>query len=416
MICELITVGTEIILGNIVDTHSQYMSDKLASYGINVYHHVSVGDNHKRLKDTFSTALNRSDIVILSGGLGPTTDDITLECVCDVLGLSCYYDKQALAEIENHHARLNRVMAENNKKQAFVPHGCTLFLNKHGTAPGIKIEQDGKTVLILPGPPRELRPMFEEYVKPLLEVLTEKTLVSKTLRVYGVGESSVEMKLSDIVTQTNPTVALYAKDVEVHIRVTELVERGSTGTQKTTDTIENIIKILGDTVYTCDDESLESVVVSLLAQKRLKIAVAESCTGGLLASKITSVSGSSAVFDCGIVSYSNEIKERVLGVSKSSLEQYGAVSEQVAKEMAIGVLNLAQADIGVSITGIAGPDGGTEEKPVGTVFIGIATKSGDTVVNRYLFGYNRINEREHIRLHSVMRALNEVRLTATKLR
>lgn len=413
MICELITVGTEIILGNIVDTHSQYMSDKLALYGVNVYHHVSVGDNRKRLNDTFENALKRSDMVILSGGLGPTTDDITLASVCEVLGLECYYNEEVLGEIRNHFERLNREMAQNNKKQAFVPKGCTIFMNHHGTAPGIKINHNGKIIIILPGPPRELRPMFVEYVEPFLEVITQKSLFSKTLRVYGIGESSVETKLLDIVTQTNPTVALYAKDVEVHIRVTQLVNKGDNDTKNTYDTVNAIKGILGDSVYSCDDESLENIVVAKLLEKNMKIAVAESCTGGMLASKITSVAGSSSVFDCGIISYSNQIKHDVLGVSQSSLDTFGAVSEQVAKEMAIGVLNLSKADIAVSITGIAGPDGGTQEKPVGTVYIGIATK-GDVVASRYLFGYNRVNEREFIRLQSVMRALNEVRLRITQ--
>ncbi len=411
MICELITVGTEILLGNIVDTHSQYLSDKLAGYGINVYHHNSVGDNKARVMDCFKTALDRSDMVILSGGLGPTTDDITLECVCEVLGLECYYNEQALSEIERHFTRLNRVMQDNNKKQAFVPYGSTLFLNKHGTAPGVMIDYHGKKVVILPGPPRELRPMFTEYLTPILEDMTNQTLNSKTLHVYGVGESSVETMIGDIVRQENPTVALYAKDYEVHIRVTELAckTNGEDRLVKTDETIEKLIKILGDSVYTTEDQPLEQVVVDLLKQKGLKLAVAESCTGGTLAGRITAVSGSSSVFDCGVVSYSNEIKQKVLGVSADTLKKHGAVSDEVAKEMAVGVLRLSGSDIGVSVTGIAGPDGGTKDKPVGTVHIGVATKDGVTA-RKFLFGYNRINERELIRTHSVMRALNEVRL------
>ncbi len=406
---ELIAVGTEIILGDIVNTHSQYLSQKLAQLGINVFYHTSVGDNPARLRFTIEQAIGRSDIVILSGGLGPTEDDLTKETVCEVLGLPLHQDAEAFARMTAFFERIGREMTENNIKQSMVPDGAVVFQNDRGTAPGMAVEKDGKIVLLLPGPPSELIPMFEEQGYPYLEKLSDAILVSRNFRVFGVGESMVEVKLGKMLNGENPTVALYAKQSEVLVRVTAKADTKEKAAEMLEPVVGELYSILGDTVYGEGVNSLEEVVVPLLKKRGMKIATAESCTGGLLSQKITAIPGSSEVFECGVVSYANRIKHELLGVPEELLERYGAVSEQVATAMSEGVLRLSGADIGVGITGIAGPGGGSAEKPVGTVYISVAVKGQETCTRLFHFAYGRKNERDTIRYASAMNALDMVR-------
>lgn len=409
---ELIAVGTEILLGDIVNTHSQYLSQKLAEIGINVFYHTTVGDNPGRLHAVIEQAIHRSDIVILSGGLGPTEDDLTKETVCEVMGIPLHQDKEALERMQAFFDRMGREMTRNNVKQSMVPDGATIFQNDRGTAPGMAIEQNGKVVVLLPGPPKELIPMFEGQAYPYLQKLSDAVLVSRSFRVFGVGESLVEVKLGRMLDGANPTVALYAKPNEVLIRVTAKADDREQASAMLKPVVDEIYSILGDTVYGEDVDNLQQVVVPLLMEKGLKVATAESCTGGLLAQRITSIPGSSAVFEYGAVTYANRIKHALLGVPEEMLSRYGAVSEPVATAMSEGVLRASGADIGVGITGIAGPDGGSEEKPVGTVYISVACKGKETVTKRYQFGYGRgsgADERESIRNASAMTALDMIR-------
>lgn len=408
---ELIAVGTEIILGDIVNTHSQYLSQKLAELGINVFYHTSVGDNPGRLRFTIEQAIGRSDIVILSGGLGPTEDDLTKETVCDVLRIPLHQDTEALERMTAFFKRIGREMTQNNIKQSMVPDGCKVFQNDRGTAPGMAVEKDGKIVVLLPGPPSELIPMFEEQAYPYLAGFSDAVLVSRSFRCFGVGESLVEVKLGRMLDGVNPTVALYAKQNEVLIRITAKADTRETAGAMLQPVVDEMYAILGDTVYGENVDSLEQVVVPMLKECGLKLATAESCTGGLLAQRITSIPGSSEVFEYGAVTYANHVKEELLGVPAELLERYGAVSEQVAATMSEGVLLRSGADIGVGITGIAGPGGGSEQKPVGTVYISVAVKGGKTWTKHFQFGYGRSNERESIRNASAMNALDMVRRT-----
>lgn len=406
---ELIAVGTEIILGDIVNTHSQYLSQKLAQLGINVFYHTSVGDNPSRLRFTVEQAIGRSDIVILSGGLGPTGDDLTKETVCEVLGLPLHQDVEVLKRMQAFFKRIGREMTKNNIKQSMVPDGAVVFQNGHGTAPGMAVEKNGKIVILLPGPPSELIPMFEEQAYPYLERFSDSVLVSRNFRVFGIGESMVEVKLGGMLDGKNPTAALYAKPNEVLVRITAKADTGNKAALLLEPVVAELYGILGDHIYGENVNSLEEIVVPLLKEKGKKIATAESCTGGLLSQKITAIPGSSEVFECGVVSYANRIKNKLLGVPDEYLEHYGAVSDQVATAMAEGVLRLSNADIGVGITGIAGPDGGTPEKPVGTVYISVAAKGQKTQTRLFHFGHGHKNEREAIRNASAMNALDMVR-------
>jgi len=414
MIAELISVGTELLMGQICNTDAQYLSQQMQALGIDVYHQSVVGDNMDRLCHSIRTAMDRSDVVILSGGLGPTEDDLTKETVCDVLGLPLHRDEEALRRMTSYFEKLGRKMTENNIKQAMVPDGATVFQNDRGTAPGMAIEKDGKIVILLPGPPRELIPMFEEQGYPYLAGYSDAVLVSRNFRVFGVGESLIEVKLGELLNGSNPTVALYAKTGEVLVRVTAKAETEEEAALLLEPAVEKLYEILGDTIYGEDVESLESVVVPMLKERGLMIATAESCTGGLLSQKITAIPGSSEVFECGIVSYANRIKHEFLGVPNEMLERYGAVSEQVATAMSEGVLRVSGADIGVGITGIAGPGGGSEAKPVGTVYISVAVKGGETRTEHFLFGYGRKDVRDWVRNNSAMNALDMVRRALLK--
>lgn len=409
MNAEIISVGTEIILGDILNTHSQYLSQELAHLGINVYYQTAVGDNDKRFTSILKTAISRSDLIILTGGLGPTTDDITKEVACELLGVKCYLDENILNKIRTYFEKSGRIMSNNNTKQAMVPENSIVLENNCGTAPGFIINKDGKTVVLLPGPPRELRPMFEEKVKPYLKYNSKDVIVSKNVRVFGIGESDLEPKISKIVKQVNPTVALYAKEGEVLIRVTSKASDEKEANLLIDKTIDELYSILGNYIYGINKESLQQVLVEELIKQNKTIATAESCTGGMLASKLTQISGVSSVFNMGVVTYENWVKRDLIDVTEESLSKYGAVSQEVATEMATGLSKKSSADFSVSITGIAGPNGGSEEKPVGTVYIAVCHKQ-KVWCKRYNFARNK-NEREYIRNLACLNAMNMIRLT-----
>ncbi|MBP9988654.1 MAG: competence/damage-inducible protein A, partial [Ruminococcus sp.] len=341
--CELISVGTEILLGDIVNTDAQFLSVELAKLGISVLHQSTIGDNRQRLLKLLSEAADRSDIIILSGGLGPTPDDITKEVCCEFFGKKLVLHQPSLNKIEEYFKSKNRIMAQNNIKQAMFPADCVIFENHNGTAPGMAMEKDGVHILVLPGPPRELKPMFTQSAVPYLRQFSDKIIVSHNIRTFGIGESNMAELVNDFFSMSNPTVAPYAKDGEALLRVTAMADNEEEAEKLCAPVIEEIKSKLGEYFYGTDYNCIEEAVVDLLKENSLKVATAESCTGGLVSKRITNVSGSSAVFDCGIVSYSNEIKNKILGVDENDLKTFGAVSETVAIQMAQGVLKLGGA-------------------------------------------------------------------------
>lgn len=373
MNAEIIAVGTELLLGEILNSNAKFLAEELSSLGINMFYQTVVGDNHNRLLHTVQAALMRSDLVITSGGLGPTHDDITKETLAEAMGVSLELHKESLDRIQHFFDKINRPMSPTNKKQAMLPVGGMVLTNNNGTAPGGIIEKDGKIAIFLPGPPREIIPMFKESVYPYLSAKSDGMLYSKTLRIYGMGESTVEEHLAEFMkSQTNPTVAPYAKDDETTLRITAKCKDVAEGEGLISPLEAQIRATLGDAVYGSGDTTLYKVVFEMLRQKELSVAFAESCTGGMLAAKLTDIAGASEVFKEGIVTYSNESKMRYLGVSKDTLTQYGAVSTQTAYEMVNGLKKCSDADVCVSITGIAGPGGECSDKPTGLVYIGIS--------------------------------------------
>lgn len=379
MNCEIICVGTELLLGDILNTNAQYLARELAALGIGVHHQQVVGDNPQRMRECMLRALNESDMIILSGGLGPTADDLTKEICCEVMGEKLVLDEDILEGIRSYFVSRGRQMADNNKKQAYVPENGIVFRNRNGTAPGCGIEKDGKLAIMLPGPPRELKAMFEKEVMPYLAKRTGGIILSKQVRTFGIGESNMASAVEDLLGGENPTVAPYAKDGEALLRVTARADSKEKALAMCDETIEIIRERIGEYIYGIDAASLEEKAVELLLAHGKKLALAESCTGGYIAKRITDISGSSAVFECGVVSYSNEVKINLLGVNPETIEKYTEVSEQTAAEMAEGVRRLSGADFALSVTGIAGPGGCSEDKPVGLSYIGFACEDGTTV-------------------------------------
>lgn len=372
---EILCIGTEILMGDIVNTNAAYIAKELAGLGINVYHQSVVGDNPQRLREALELAFSRADIVITTGGLGPTYDDLSKETIAAFFGRELVMDQESLHRIECHFLRQNRPMTENNKKQAMMPQGCIIFPNNNGTAPGCAIEgtgeQQGKTAIMLPGPPREMKPMFEESVKPFLLKDSDTRLVSHTMHFFGIGESMLESLLRDLMEHSlNPTVAPYAKTGEVQLRVTARVQNGEDAEALLQPVMEKIKEQVGGYLYGIDVGDLQTAAVHALEVNGLHVAVAESCTGGYVAKRLTDVSGASEVFECGVVTYSNRMKHQLLGVSQQTLDTFGAVSEETAREMAAGVRRLSGAEIGISVTGNAGPEP-SEGKEVGLVYIGV---------------------------------------------
>ena len=370
MNAEILSVGTELLLGHTVNTDTAIVARELSTIGINVLHCTTVGDNPGRLEEAVQQALSRSDILITTGGLGPTGDDLTKETVARVAGRPLALHEESLRRIEEYFQ--NRPWGESQKKQAWLPQGCTVLPNDVGTAPGCVFDTDaGKTVVMLPGPPSELTPMLTRYAIPCLAKKENAVIVSENLHVFGMGEGSVAERIDDLMQGANPTAATYAKENEMFVRVTARADNEEQARQMMEPLAQKIRERIGSYVYATDCESLEELVVRELEKAGKTLATAESCTGGLLAKRITDVSGASQVFEMGAVTYANRIKEKVLGVSHETLEAHGAVSEETAREMARGIRLAAGSDLGVGITGIAGPGGGTPEKPVGLVYIAL---------------------------------------------
>ena len=403
---ELIAVGTEILLGNIANTDAQMISERLAELGIDVLYHTVVGDNPTRLREALELARTRADIIITTGGLGPTYDDLTKQTICDAFGRKNILHPELEQWLRDLFAARNRPMAETNLQQAYLPENCTIFHNHNGTAPGCGFCEGGVHVLMLPGPPRECKLMFETGAEPYLRALSEGVIASHTLRIYGKGESDVESLLRErIVQMTNPTVAPYAKSDECMLRVTAKAATAEEAEALLAPAVAEVMDVVGEWVYGIDVENLESVCVSLLKQRGATLTAAESCTGGLIAKRVTDVPGASAVFLGGVVSYTNGVKNKVLNVPQSLLDEYGAVSEPVAVAMAEGARALTGADYALSVTGVAGPDSDERGNPVGLVYIALAAPDGTVCVERN-FGKR---SRDHIRAQSANTAFDMLR-------
>ncbi|HXF82166.1 MAG TPA: competence/damage-inducible protein A [bacterium] len=376
MRAEIISVGTELLLGQIVDTNAAYLAQELADLGIDVYFKQTVGDNIARVQDAVRLALSRADVVLITGGLGPTEDDLTVEAVAGVVGDDLVRNEEVADHVRRFFESRGRVPPESVYKQALVPRRARIIPNRRGTAPGIHLETDGRMIFIMPGVPYEMRGMMTDYVVPYLrERAGGERIGSLVLRVTGEGESAVEARIKDLIHGTAPTIAPYAKLGEVHLRITAKGPPEDVAAQLARG--EALVRErLGDLVYGVNDQTLEEVVGGLLTGRGRTLAVAESCTGGLLAQRITSVPGSSAYFLEGIVAYSNRSKIARLGVAPELLDRHGAVSGEVAEAMAAGARQRAEADLALAITGIAGPSGGTPDKPVGLVYIALAHAGG----------------------------------------
>ncbi len=366
---EILCIGTELLMGDIVNTNAAYIARRLAELGINLYHQSVVGDNPQRLRDSLAIAFSRADTVITTGGLGPTYDDLTKETIAACFGRKLTMHQPSLEALESRFAKSGRPMTENNRKQAMMPEGCTVLKNPNGTAPGCAIEQDGRIAIMLPGPPREMEPMMDHEVMPFLQKFQEYRLVSRNLHFFGIGESALEEKLHALmVSSVNPTVAPYAKTGEVMLRVTARVKELSEADALIAPALEKIKEAAGEFLYGIDVGDLQTALVRALSERGLQVALAESCTGGVTAERLTGVPGASKVFSCGLCCYSNEMKEQLAGVQQDTLLRHGAISEQTAKELAAGARRISGADIGIGITGNAGPEP-SEGKEVGLVYI-----------------------------------------------
>jgi len=397
MTAEIFCIGTEVLIGDIVNTNAAYIARRLSEAGINVYYHSVCGDNNGRMKECLDLALSRSDLVITTGGLGPTYDDITKEMVAEKFGLPLILNEEILERLTGYFEKSGRVMTENNKKQAFIPQGAHVFPNMFGTADGIAVTNNNKTVIMLPGPPREMKPMLDNQVIPYLAANTDHILVSSNVSIFGMGESSVENALANLMkTSTNPTVAPYCGNGEVRLRVTARGKDEKEARALIAPVVDKIKEVIGSFVYGVDVPSIESVVVEKLNERHMTVAFAESCTGGLISKRITDVPGASEVFGFGFCTYANEAKMKILGVKEETLAAHGAVSEETASEMAQGALKVSGADIAVAVTGIAGPGGGTPEKPVGLVYMGVATKDGVSV-KKLLLAQHKGHDRDFVR-------------------
>lgn len=402
---EVLSVGTELLMGQIANTNAQYISQRMPELGMGVFYHCVVGDNPQRLKDCLDISMSRSDIIITTGGLGPTQDDLTKETIANALGLKMQIHEPSKNKIIEYFIKSGKKMTANNLRQAYFPEGSIIIENEWGTAPACIINTGTKIIVMLPGPPRELIPIFDKYVMKYLKEISEKPLVSRFLKIVGIGESMIEEQLMKLVeNQVNPTLATYAKDCIITIRVTAHAEKNKTADELADDMCRKICDILGDAVYTTENVDLEKFVLDLMRKKGYKFSCAESCTGGLLAERITSIPGASSVFHGGFITYSNETKIDLLGVSPDTINKHSAVSYQTAAEMVNGVVARTGADIAVSITGYAGPADEKSEEPVGKVFIGIQTPDCSEV-HEFKFSGNR----DRIRMLCVVNALELIR-------
>ncbi len=409
---ELIAVGTELLLGNICNTDAQMISQALSQLGINVFYHTVVGDNPDRVKAAVEIARNRADIIITTGGTGPTCDDLTKQALADAFGKQLIFHEESARRIRQYFETYlpHRTMTENNLQQAMLPEGCTVLDNDWGTAPGCAFESDGVRVIMLPGPPRECKAMLEHRVIPYLKGLSDGVICSRTLKLFGIGESNMESQLHDqMLSMQNPTLAPYAKEGECELRITAKAETEEKA-QSMLDPVEQQLRAqFGDLIYGVDVKSLEACISNLLREQNLTLATAESCTGGLAAKRMTDLPGASQVFKGGVVCYANEVKHNILGVAQETLDQYGAVSAETAKELAVGACKVLGSDLAVSITGVAGPDP-DEGKPVGLVYVGLAR--GEQVwVKETRLG----QARDRIRNSAVLTAFDLVRRCLTGL-
>jgi len=406
MVVEIICVGTEILMGNIVNTNAAYLAAKCAGLGLSCYYQSVVGDNEGRLYEAVKIACDRSDVVILSGGLGPTQDDLTKETAAKVLGKALYMHEPSKEAIIRILSRRGLTITENNWKQAMVPEGCIVVENPNGTAPGIIMEEKNTHVILLPGPPGELIPMFEDSIVPYLKKLTPDVLYSDMVKLCGVGESMAEDRIKDLIdAQSNPTIATYAKTGEVHMRVTAKAKSEEEAKEIVKPIVDELFNRFGDAIFTTKEEvTLEESIVNLMKENNLTLGVAESCSGGMLSARLIGVPGVSDVYRAGLITYSNQAKHELIQVSNDTLETFGAVSEETAREMVDGTIKTTGCDYAVAITGIAGPDGGTEEKPVGLVYIACGCKD-NVIVKKCQFNGNR----EKVRQSSTATALTLLR-------
>ncbi|MBE2929678.1 competence/damage-inducible protein A [Anoxybacillus flavithermus] len=397
MKAEIIAVGSELLLGQIANTNAQFLSQQLAEIGIDVYYHTVVGDNPQRLTHAIEVAKQRSNLIIFTGGLGPTKDDLTKETIAKMLNKSLVLDEEAWQSICDYFSKTNRPMSPNNRKQALVLEGSHVLKNEHGMAPGMALVVDHVTYMLLPGPPKEMQPMFMKYGRPFLlqKRHVREKIVSRVLRFFHIGESQLETEIEDLIdAQTNPTIAPLASDGEVTLRLTAKHEREEEAKRMIDEVEENILARVRPYFYGYNDETLFSKLLATLKEKDKTLAVAESLTGGLFLKEMTALPTASSVIAGGVVCYTNEIKENVLHVPKEILQTEGAVSGRCAQLLAENVRKLCRSDIGISFTGVAGPDD-LEGKPVGTVWIGIATERGTKT-----FAFTLSGNRQAIRMRT----------------
>lgn len=404
---EILSVGTELLLGNIANTDAQILSKELSALGLNVYYHTVVGDNPGRAREAVAIAKKRADIIITTGGLGPTCDDLTKNVLAEAFGKKLVFDPESAERIRSYFTRTGRPMTENNLQQAMLPEGCTILTNDWGTAPGCAFFADGVHVIMLPGPPSECGPMFRFRAVPYLRALSEGVIASHTIKLFGIGESTMEAQLREQMNAMhNPTLAPYAKEGECELRVTAKAATDEEAQALLRPTVEQIKALFGSKVYGVDVSCMEEVVEALLKEKGLTIGTAESCTGGLMAKRLTDLPGASRIFRGGIVSYTNEVKAGVLGVPQALLDQYGAVSAPVAQAMAEGARRALGCDIALSSTGVAGPDRDDRGNEVGTMFVAIATPEGSHVRSLHL-GSRPVRER--LRIQTALHAFDLAR-------
>lgn len=395
MRAELIFTGTELLLGQVLNTHAQCLGQELTALGVEIVRHTTVGDDWDELTRALREALARADIVITTGGLGPTSDDLTLAAIAEVLGLPLVVNETVLSWIEEYFAKRGQPVPQNLTRQAYFPEGAMILPNAAGTAPGCIVEKEGKIIIALPGPPRELTPMFEDHVVPFLSQRLARggVLYFRVVRVTGIPEYAVQELLRDLESKDRVQIGYIAKPGEVHIRIAAVGRDAAEARKLVAETMEEVRVRVGEYIFAYDEESIEEVAGRLLQAKGYTVAVAESCTGGLVAARLTDVPGSSAYFMGGVVAYDNRVKKEVLGVPDVVLQEKGAVSPETAKAMAEGVRRVLGTDAGIGITGIAGPTGGTPEKPVGLVYIAVAVP-GKTVVKKYVFPGRRLAVRQ----------------------
>lgn len=408
MICEIVSIGTELLLGDITDTNARYLSQRMKEFGFSVYHRQTCGDNRERIKEVLSLALSRADLVFVTGGLGPTYDDITREVAADLFETELLENEEAKAQIVAYFARRGLSFTENNLRQAMVPKGARILQNDWGTAPGLWLEKNKKGMILLPGVPYEMEKLFCERVKPELEKRAEGEITTEVLHLYGISEAKVDKELFDLMQKgQNPSIAPYAGGGEVELHITARAENKADADAMCNAAKQKVLARLGKFCYGEGDASLEKELVRELLRQGKTIATAESCTGGLVSQRITSVSGASSVLETGVCAYSERIKQKILSVSEKTLKEKGVYSEECALEMAKGVRALSQSDLGVGITGVAGPSGGTEKSPVGTVYIAVCDGDGEEVISARFGDEN--SDRAQIRARAASRALSLTR-------